>query len=159
SALATTMPAMAVPGPRQSVSPRPLPATMSAPTVRCPVNAGRLPSAPESTMATMTPAPRVYVHTRSGASRSVAHCDCALSLMGFVPAHRVAVAAVALGAAGAGTVAGGGPGGGGWPGVGVLTTVGSGPYPTPGPTASQGSTSSQPTCSWSGLVRVPPSGW
>src|SRR5260370_9658133 len=56
---AARMPAMAVPEPRQSVLPRPVPPIMSPPTVTRPASSGTLASTPESTIATITPAPRL----------------------------------------------------------------------------------------------------
>jgi hypothetical protein len=98
SVRAAMMLAIAVPVPRQSASPRPEPATMSVPTEVRRLSAGRLASTPESTTATMTPAPRLLLHAWSGASRNAAHW--------LVPPVEFAIPAQPLDG-----VAGGGPAG------------------------------------------------
>lgn len=176
-ACATTMPAMPVPDPRQSVLPRPEPETTSAPTAMCPANWGRLPSAPESTMATSWPLPRLRFQAWLGASRSVAQSDGELAL---AAAAHLPPRLTGLGG-GTGGIAAGLFGGtfdplfGPPPLFGVdapppvelppgvprtVRPVGSRPYCTPVPTASHGSTSCQPACSVSpAVVSFPPSGW
>ena len=69
------MPAIAVPVPTQSVSPRPLPTVTSAPTATRPLNCWRLASTPVSTTAIFTPLPRVRVHALSAAIRSCAQSE------------------------------------------------------------------------------------
>ncbi len=70
---AAMRPAIAVPRPAQSTSPRPLRDTTSAPGSTRPASCGTAGSTPEPITATMTPAPLVRRQARSGARRSWAH--------------------------------------------------------------------------------------
>src|SRR5260370_24318491 len=108
-----TIPAIAVPEPRQSVLPRPVPPIMSSPTVTRPASSGKLASTPESTIATITPAPRLYGPPCCGATPSIAHWPCEFPLLPDVPAHgpaacgaRPAPGAFLAGVAGARAVTG-----------------------------------------------------
>ena len=167
SALAAMMLAIAVPVPRQSVSPRPFPTVTSAPTAIRPLSCSSLPSTPESTTATIDAVAPADVpgalrgHPQLGPVRAAAgrrpavHRD-AWSLP--APADETGWRWGSGRGAGRATGRPGGaaaPGGCRW----SASAAGSCPYFTPSPTASQGSTRYQPGLSRAGSVRLSPSGW
>ncbi len=92
---AAMRPAIAVPRPAQSTSPRPLRDTTSAPGSTRPASCGTAGSTPEPTMATMTPAPLVRRQARSGARRSCAHGGVASTGSVARVRHRAAIDGVA----------------------------------------------------------------